>query len=239
MKDRQSSRRLFLMQSLLLGVAFGPMGCAPVPIRQGIRRMEGEARLGDRPIGVDGLVRPGETVQTGAHGRLVLVMGEDAFLLGPETRLQFHAAAVLPEATPEPEFLPSVRPDPGVVPSSPAQSTGYTLHSGRVLSVFGRGPRALVTPTATIGIRGTGLFLEVAPEQDYLCLCYGRVEIRMKDAPQHLEHLEATHHSARYLAAKTPVRKAPMLHHTDEELYMLEALVHRVPPFDGEPPHSY
>ncbi|MBF0270605.1 MAG: hypothetical protein HQL98_00825 [Magnetococcales bacterium] len=235
MNGRDCSRRLFLLQGVLLGVALGQGGCAPLPIRQGVRRIEGEARLDGGPLGVDGLVRPGDTVTTGPKGRMVLVMGEDAFLLGENTVLSFHAETLAtPTPTPEPESRSTPQKPAQADPMS--RTTGFTLRSGRALSVFGAGSRTLITPTATIGIRGTGLFLHVAPEQDYLCLCYGRVDIRMHASPRVAETLEARHHSARYLSPDASIRKGPMINHTDEELFMLEALVNRRPPFaeDGK-----
>ncbi|MBF0214218.1 MAG: hypothetical protein HQM00_11775 [Magnetococcales bacterium] len=227
----EPTRRLFLLQGLALGVALGGGGCAAMPIRQGVRMLEGPGRLGGSPARVDGIVKPGETVTTGAGARMVLVMGEDAFLLGEQTTLHFHEAPMpTPTPTPEPESTNRKIPPE---PETALKPVGFTLQSGRVLSVFGAGPRTLMVPTATIGVRGTGLFLQVAPEQDYLCLCYGRVEIRMKHAPGNVETLEAHHHAARYLGEKAAPRKAPMLNHTDEELFMLEALVNRRPPFEA------
>ncbi|MBF0189687.1 MAG: hypothetical protein HQL99_00890 [Magnetococcales bacterium] len=230
MSGRDCSRRLFLMQGALLGVALGAGGCAPLPIRQGVRRIAGEARLGARALEVEGLVQPGDTVTTGPKGRMVLVMGEDAFLLGENTVLSFSAEPATPAPTLEPE-APAARALQSRS-ASPPGATGFTVRSGRVLSVFGAGARTLITPTATIGIRGTGLFLHVAPEQDYLCLCYGRVEIRMNANPRHIEALEARHHAARYLSPDASIRQGPMINHTDEELFMLEALVNRRPPFE-------
>lgn len=34
------------------------------------------------------------------------------------------------------------------------------LLTGALLSVFGKGPRSVSGPTSTIGVRGTGLYLE-------------------------------------------------------------------------------
>ncbi|MBF0127891.1 MAG: FecR domain-containing protein [Magnetococcales bacterium] len=200
-------RRLFLLQGVLLGLTLSGAGCAPPIIRQGIHRREGELLVGGQAAGVETPVRPGDTVATGAGGRAVLVMGDDAFLLGSDTRVEFHSPS----------------------PSSPRSSTGFTLTSGKILSVLGAGSKTLKIPTAIIGIRGTGIFLQVEPEQDYLCLCYGRIEIRMRATPDIGTPLESRNHASRYLKATAPIRKAPMISHTDEELYMLEALVNRRP----------
>ncbi|MEO5344960.1 MAG: hypothetical protein H7834_01115 [Magnetococcus sp. YQC-9] len=231
-----STRRLFLLQGLLLGTVLVPGGCAWLPVRQGMRRVGSDTRIGERQVGEDALVKPGDKVSTGSGGRAVLVMGEDAFLLGMNTRLRFHEAWQ-PTPTPEPSVAPGeLSPDvkSSAETAADPRAKGFTLYSGRVLSVFGSGGRTLKIPTATLGIRGTGIYLEVAEEQDYVCLCYGHLDIRMNDDPRITESYQAHHHSARILAAHSPIRKAPGVNHTDEELFMLEALVNRRPPFDPE-----
>ncbi|MBF0262876.1 MAG: hypothetical protein HQL97_13695 [Magnetococcales bacterium] len=227
MGESGATRRLVLMRGLLLGTLLVPGGCAFLPVRQGIRRVGSQTRVGGRLVGEDALVLPGDEIATGPEGRTVLVMGEDAFLLGVNTRMRFD----MPEDAP-----PSPTPAPGEegldAIAERFRTPGFTLQAGRVLSVFGHGSRTLKLPTAILGIRGTGVYLEVVPEQDYVCLCYGRLEIRMRDAPEITETYEARHHSARLLTVRSPIRRAPGVNHTDEELFMLEALVNRRPPFD-------
>ncbi|MBF0614358.1 MAG: hypothetical protein G8237_01205 [Magnetococcales bacterium] len=230
MTGEGSTRRQFLWHSVVWSAALWPAGCVLMPVRQGVQWIEGEAWLDGRILNAYDQILPGVTLSTGAHSRLVLVSGDDAFLLGAHTTLTFHSAN-LPESTPEPDHPASHAPP--VEEPVVAAATGFTLQSGRVLSVFGSGARTLVIPTATIGVRGTGLFLQVAPEQDYLCLCYGTIEIRMQHAlPGKGSDLHATHHASRYLTPNGVIHTAPMLNHTDEELFMLEALVNRRPPFE-------
>ncbi|MBF0340188.1 MAG: hypothetical protein HQL95_04400 [Magnetococcales bacterium] len=214
-----SQRRLFLLQGLLLGLTLCNGGCVSPKIRQGIHRMEGELQVDGQSVGTEAIVRPGNTVATGSGGQTVLVMEEDAFLLGAGTTVSFHPKS------------PSVATTQ-TVHVHPPDTAGFTLHAGKILSVFGSGSRTLKVPSAVIGIRGTGIFLQVEPTQDYVCLCYGRADIRMNADPLVGESLETQHHeSPRYLAPEGLIRKAPMLNHTDEELFMLEALVNRQPPF--------
>ncbi|MBF0417595.1 MAG: hypothetical protein HQL86_05030 [Magnetococcales bacterium] len=229
MRASGSTRRLVLVRGLLLGTLLLPGGCAFLSVRQGIRRVGADTRVSGRLVGEDALVLPGDEISTGPEGRTVLVMGEDAFLLGVNTRLRFD----LPDEDPP---TPTPTPTPGstlpdAVPEG-MRTPGFTLHAGRVLSVFGHGSRIIKLPTAILGIRGTALYLEVHPEQDYVCLCYGRLEIRMRDAPEITETYETRHHSARMLKAHSPIRQAEGVNHTDEELFMLEALVNRRPPFE-------
>ena len=111
--------------------------------------------------------------------------------------------------------------------------------TGKLLSVFGRGSRSIATPTATIGIRGTGIYIEAEAERTYVCTCYGLVDLQASNMPEARETVMTTHHDApRYIYAhgETPIKMiepAPVINHTDAELIMLEALVGRKPPFVG------
>lgn len=111
--------------------------------------------------------------------------------------------------------------------------------TGAVLSVFGGGRRRIETTTATIGIRGTGLYVEVEPARTYVCTCYGEVELAARDDPAARETVRTRHHEApRYImagGASQMLMEAPVLNHTDAELILLEDLVGRRPPFmDGD-----
>ncbi len=116
------------------------------------------------------------------------------------------------------------------------------LFTGKVLSVFGQrsGGRKLAihTTTATIGVRGTGVYSESHKDSSYVCTCYGHTEIASSVDPQAREDVISTHHDApRYIVANPEGGKlilpAPMKNHTDEELMLVETLVGRTPPFSG------
>jgi hypothetical protein len=97
-----------------------------------------------------------------------------------------------------------------------------------------RGPRQLVTVTATAGIRGTGIYIESSLEQTYFCTCYGTVEIADRQRAE--KRLVASgYHAPNIIPAQRTdgkmARPAEIVNHTDEELVMLEKLVGRVPPF--------
>ena len=48
---------------------------------------------------------------------------------------------------------------------------------------------AIKPPNATIGIRGTGAYIEVHEGRTYFCLCYGKAEVGGKGFPaQGLQH---------------------------------------------------
>jgi hypothetical protein len=111
------------------------------------------------------------------------------------------------------------------------------IATGAVLSVFGRGARRIETPTATIGIRGTGVYVESEPERTYVCTCYGEAELAARDDPASREVVRTRHHEQpRYIMARGApqmLMQAPVVNHTDAELTLLESLVGRQPPFAG------
>ena len=93
------------------------------------------------------------------------------------------------------------------------------------------------TPVATIGIRGTGVYLEAEADRSYVCTCYGLVDIAAKADPQQKLTVESKHHDQPlyvYGGGKSKlIEAAPVKNHTDMELAMLEALVGRSVPFAG------
>lgn len=89
-------------------------------------------------------------------------------------------------------------------------------------------------PTATLGIRGTAIYAEADPVRSYLCTCYGTVDIQATSNPLQQETVITKRHDApRYIYASGVrlIEKAPVINHTDDELFMLEALVGRMPEF--------
>jgi len=108
------------------------------------------------------------------------------------------------------------------------------LVTGKLLSVFGSGrERRLVTATASIGIRGTGAYLEAEPARTYFCLCYGEADVAATMGGAR-ESVNTSHHeSPRYIygdGRSRTIVPAYMSNHTDSELIMLESLVGRSPP---------
>jgi len=116
--------------------------------------------------------------------------------------------------------------------------TGLRIVSGALLSVFGGGRRQLRTPTATIGIRGTAVYLEVDPSRTYVCTCYGEAVLEPLGDPASRETVRTLHHEQpRYIMAQGApqmIMPAPVVNHTDAELVFLESLVGREPPFVGK-----
>jgi hypothetical protein len=55
----------------------------------------------------------------------------------------------------------------------------------------------LKTKTATVGIRGTGVYLEADPEQTYFCTCYGVADVTANDDPESKDTVVAQHTTGR------------------------------------------
>ncbi len=216
-KNNQGPRRLTRRQLLLAGSA-GIMGWSSVisqalashDIPQGLRRGFGDIRIGGRSAGAGDMIKPGESIITGAGAQAVIVVGADAFLLRENTTLQLDE-------------------DAGI------RVLRYL--SGKVLSVFGTGNKQLITPTATIGIRGTGCYIESSAERVYFCLCYGKAEVSPNADPTQVQRMVTTHHEKPVTIDKnaSAMKAAEVINHTDAELILLEQTVGRVPPFVGKP----
>jgi hypothetical protein len=201
-------RRLFL-QGMTAGAAGGLTGLIQRALaadakspRQGIIRINGDVSVNGKPAQVGTPVMPGETVSTGAGSQAVFVINDNAFMQRANGRVDFGDNPVA-------GFMRVV--------------------TGALLSVFGKGGRQLATPTATIGIRGTGCYIETAERKSYFCLCFGAVDLRPLDG-QPLSYA-TTHHERPVWIEKGATSPAPLIDHTDAEIIMLEALVGRGSPF--------
>jgi len=174
---------------------------------QGVQRIDGTVTVAGRPASVGTPVAPGDRVATGANSTAVVVVGQDAFLL--------RANSII------------------VTSGERGTLSKLLIETGRVLSVFGKKPMEIKAAIASIGIRGTGCYIEVAPADVYFCLCYGEAQV---DGPRMESKLvKTTHHESPLLLTESNgVMRAdpgPFRNHTDDELIMLEALVGREPPF--------
>lgn len=208
------TRREWLKRALLGGAAISPLirdalaaGTRPSDLVE----VKGEVLLNGKPARAGAAMKPGDSVATARGGSAVFVVGRDAFLMRENSELHTAGSGVL---------VDSLR-----------------LTTGKLLSVFGSGRRSIVTPTATIGIRGTGIYIEAEAERTYVCTCYGLVDLQANNMQEARETVNTTHHDApRYIYARgaMPIKMieaAPVINHTDAELIMLEALVGRKPPF--------
>lgn len=231
-KELDDPRREFLVNALTAGafVATGSMGLmmpagaeagifgkVPRKVESGksIFDMKGDVRVNGELATIDTVIKAADTVETGEKSQAVFVVGKDSFILHSNSKLKLSGSGIL---------LNNLR-----------------LFTGRMLSVFGKrgrneGALSAVTSTATIGIRGTGVYFESEPDLSYVCTCYGVTDLSSTADPSSNEKIASQHHDApRYITAAgskgSRIRSAPFINHTDLELMLIEELVGRVPPF--------
>jgi hypothetical protein len=184
-------------------------------VEKGVHRIRGDVRVNGVPAkeGMD--VKAGDVITTGANSEVVFVTGKDAVLIRANSRVEAQGTA------------------------GALLLTGLRVVTGAVLSVFSPGqPKTLRTATATIGIRGTGVYIEAEEARTYVCVCYGEADLVSLMDPAARETVNTRHHEQpRYImgsGAPQMLMGAPVINHADAELVMLESLVGRRPPF-----HSY
>lgn len=202
-----SGRRRFLQGAAALLLVRDALAAGT--LEKGVYRVRGEARVNGAPAARGMEVKPGDAVTTGAGGEIIFVVNRDAFLLRGGSRLEVGGGA----------------------------ADVFRIVTGALLSVYQPGVRkTLQARTATIGIRGTGVYVETAPDKTYVCTCYGEAELVPLADPGAGETVRTRHHEQpRYIlgkGARQMMMKAPVINHTDAELKMLESLVGRSPPFD-------
>jgi len=192
--------------------AAGLFGRTPRRMAPGssVFEISGKVLINGRRARYSSIVRPNDTVETGRGGHMTFVVGKDAFIIRERSRLTLSGGNRLVGA--------------------------LRLFTGALLSVFGQRHHRLSTPLATIGIRGTGVYIESSPELSYVCTCYGVADLGARDDPRSTETVVSQHHNApRYILAQGRaghrIRSAPFKNHTDLELALIESLVGRSPPF--------
>jgi len=183
-----------------------------LPAIPGVNQLKGTATVNGRPAQVGTPVGPTDRFATGPASMAVVVIKEDAFLVRESTMLEFG--------------------------DSGGALSRILIRTGKVLSVFARKPVSIQAASATIGIRGTGAYLEVDPAQVYFCLCYGEAGI---DGPNMTTKVvKTTHHEQPLVLTEgggiMAAKPGPFQNHTDDELILLESLVGREPPFVGQYP---
>jgi hypothetical protein len=197
----------------MLGLLRAALAANP---QTGIRSIKGIVTVDGRPATAGQEILPGQRVVTEAGSEAIFVIGKDAFLQRENSEFGIeHSAGVI----------------------------AMRYVTGKMLSVFGKGKKQIDTPTATIGIRGTGCYIEAEAERTYFCLCYGGAMVRPKRNPRLRKLVWTRHHeSPMYIGNRadvTAIRRAKVINHTDDELIMLEGLVGRLPPFYGKGYKAY
>lgn len=185
-----------------------------LPPGQSIYRMDGEVKVNGAAANMKTIIKPNDTVETGKKSEIVFVVGGNSMIMRESSQLTL-------EGKEEKESF--------II-------QGLRLLSGKLLSVSRSQATRVRTSTATIGIRGTGYYIEADPEQTYFCTCYGMTDAMSSTDPTSKESITAMHHDKPlYILANQPagqnIRRAGFINHTDQELMLIETLVGRQPPF--------
>lgn len=205
-------------RKFLCGCA-GLAGGALLPLPAGaqaaaVRELSGSVLLNGRSMTPASAPVAGDSLFTGASGQVSFTIGGDAIFLRPGSELRLVARAR--------ETLVN----------------GLRLVTGRMGATFGRGgARSVIARTVTIGIRGTGVYVETTPEETYACTCFGATELTSNADGSMMERVavSARNHEARriYRDPQMGMRvvEAGFERHTNEEMTRLEALAGRPNPF--------
>ena len=225
--EADDPRRRLLIQALAAGVfstalpdaraqGFNIFGSKPakLPPNQSIYRISGQATVNDKPATLDTLVAPGDTVQTTKGSEIIFVVNSNSMILRGSSKVTIEAEK---------------KADSLVI-------SGLRLLTGALLSVSRNRPMRVRTPNATIGIRGTGFYIEAELDQTYFCTCYGVAEVAANADPENKETITARQHDRPvYILSNEGkgknIRNAPFINHTDQELALIETLVGREPAF--------
>jgi hypothetical protein len=225
-KNVEDPRRRLLVKALAAGLVSGAVGMRatsapalgdkpePLPKGKSIYRIDGQVLVNGQPATPDTQIVTSSTIETGKDGEAIYVVGESAYLQRSESQVTVET-----------------KEENGVI------VTGIRMLTGRILSVFPSGkPVRMTTKNASIGIRGTGVYMESDLEQTYFCTCYGTADIASAEDPTSRETVVSRQHDRPlYILtgqqAGQNIRLAPFINHTDQELMLIEALVGRTPPF--------
>jgi hypothetical protein len=233
----EDSRREFLVRLLASGAYAGvaptllfqtnawaeKLDQLPGPLADGrsIYDMKGKVTINGVSATKDTIISANDTIETGRRSYIIFVVGKDAFILRSNSTLKLSSED-------ETEDIKSQLQN-NIVNS-------LRLVTGKLLSVFGKTRHKISTPTATIGIRGTGVYVESDPEESYVCTCYGTTIISAINDQSSIETITSQQHDApRYITASGSagqlIRPAPFKNHDDSELLLIEELVGRQVPF--------
>lgn len=222
-------RRLWLIQALSAGLFATGMGSASaqgfsifgtrpskLPPGQSIYGVSGDVRVNAQPATLKTAIKVGDTIETGKNSEVIFVVNTHSMILRGDSKLVIEP--------PQDNSL------------SALIIGGLRLATGKLLSVSRNSPMRVSTSTATIGIRGTGFYVESDPEQSYFCTCYGATDVQATNDPQSRETVAATRHDRPLYIVKDAapgknIRNAPFINHTDQELSLIETLVGRTTPF--------
>jgi hypothetical protein len=224
--EADDPRRRLLIQALTAGL-FGTVmpgggtlaadvfgtGSSKLPAGRSIYRISGKVLVNGNPATLDTRIVAGDTVETLTDGEIIFVVGGNSMIMHGGSRMEIQTKQ-----------------------KNSMFIDGLRMLTGKLLSVSRNRAMQVSTTTATIGIRGTGFYVESDPQQTYFCTCYGASDVAANDDKESKETVVALHHDKPLyiLAGAKPgqsIRGAPFINHTDQELMLIESLVGRTTPF--------
>lgn len=231
--DHDDQRRLFL-QTIGAGLltAMLPAGRllaadqslpSALPAGRSVYQIHGHAWVNGNRIDENTRIGPNDTIKTARNSKLIFAVGSHAMLLrgGSHLVLQGDEKGIEHD-TPLINFL--------------------RLFSGALLSVSRHKGMQINTPAVTLGVRGTGVYLEAGADKTFFCDCYGEVDVTANNDAQSKDTVTSKHHDrpmfifndaapGKAILSPYDAGVKPLYVHTDAELEMIEALVGRTPPF--------
>lgn len=224
--ETDDPRRRLLIKALAAGLFMGAQPTrnalagffgkvpAKLPPGQSVYSLTGSATVNGKEATLATRIGPNDTIHTGKGSEIVFVVGTNSMILRSNSKLELQGKGELGS------FL----------------INGLRLLTGKLLSVSRNQPMRVGTVTATLGIRGTGFYVESDPDLTYFCTCYGTTDVVAGSDPKNKETIVSRHHDRPvYIPAKAQSGKsiitAPFINHTDQELMLIETLVGRTPPF--------
>lgn len=189
-------------------LALGGLPAAMAEQRSNIVELTGDVLINGSRLLPAQTVQTGDQIQTGPGASLVFALGNGSFRVRQNSTMAVERGATL-------NTVSLLR-----------------VMAGGVVSVWRKGGnRAILTPTLTASIRGTGLYTEVLPQQNnrtYFCNCYGSVDL---DAGGSKDQSQSSYHQSFWADAHekngSKLSEAKFLDHTDEELEFLARLVNQ------------
>jgi hypothetical protein len=205
-KEVQWFQRRDVVKAAAAWVAMGGLEAAVAQQRSNVVRQTGDALLNGARLLPDQAIQTGDQLQTGPGSSLVFALGNASFLVRQNTSMTVERGATLNAAS------------------------VLRLVTGAVASIWNKGAsRSIITPTLTAGIRGTGVYAEVLPQENnrtYFCNCYGTVEL---DAGGSKLVSQAEYHQSFWADAEpkegSRLTSAGYFNHTDEEQEFLARLI--------------
>jgi hypothetical protein len=223
--EADDPRRRLLIKGLAAGLfaatvpdrealAWDIFGTVPqkLPLGQSIYSLRGTVLINEKQATFKTVIKPNDTIVTKEDSEAIFVVGGHSMIMRENSHLKMEGQ--------DSNFL----------------IQGLRMLAGKLLTVSRSEGTLIKTSTATIGIRGTGYYIESDPERTYFCTCYGITDVESTQDPTSSERIVSKHHdNPYYILSGEPegknVRPAPFINHTDQELKLIETLVGRVPPF--------